>query len=130
MSTAIRYTLLQVPGWILTGIVCTGLWWAGLLGGWAVAVLVAVWIGKDALLYPLVRRAYEPAEPPWARLIGARAIARQALAPTGYVELHGQLWRAELLHDGSISPGEAVRVQAVEGLTLRVVAEGSDLSRR
>jgi membrane protein implicated in regulation of membrane protease activity len=77
-----------------------------------------------------VRRAYEPAEPPWARLIGARAIARQALAPTGYVELHGQLWRAELLHDGSISPGEAVRVQAVEGLTLRVVAEGSDLSRR
>jgi membrane-bound serine protease (ClpP class) len=53
-------------------------------------------------------------------MMGAVGVARQALDPEGQVMVDGELWRA-VAEDGPIAPGEAVRVRAVDGLTLKVV---------
>lgn len=57
-------------------------------------------------------------------LIGARAEARTTLDPDGQVWVEGSLWRARLAGDGGpLRPGDRVRVEAVEGLTLVVAPE-------
>ena len=55
------------------------------------------WAVKDVAMYPFVRSAYAgPGGPGTARLVGQRGVARQALAPRGYVAVGSELWRAEL----------------------------------
>jgi len=57
------------------------------------------------------------------QLVGAEGDVRTAIAPQGQVYLDGSLWRAEPVEDlegEAIDPGATVRVEAVEGLTLRV----------
>jgi membrane-bound serine protease (ClpP class) len=57
-------------------------------------------------------------------LTGAVAEVRSTLDPEGQVWIEGALWRARLGHaDGPLGPGDRVRVEAVEGLTLVVSAE-------
>ncbi len=53
-------------------------------------------------------------------MIGETGIAREPLAPTGQVLLHGELWTA-VAEGGSVDAGAPVRVVGVQGLTLRVV---------
>lgn len=96
---------------------------------WLFGLIVAGWIVKDGVLFPFVWRAYDP-DAPGARteggMIGAFGIAKETLNPSGYVQVRGELWRAE--RDGGDMPIEAgsrVRVQHREGLTLFVVAENS-----
>lgn len=57
-------------------------------------------------------------------LVGARAEVRTPLDPDGQVWVEGALWRARLAGDGGpLRPGDRVRVEAVDGLTLTVRAE-------
>lgn len=57
-------------------------------------------------------------------LVGARAEARTTLDPDGQVWVEGSLWRARLAGDGGpLRPGDRVRIEAVEGLTLVVLPE-------
>jgi membrane-bound serine protease (ClpP class) len=56
----------------------------------------------------------------WEELIGAEGVVRQALDPVGQVFVEGALWRGEAAEDGPIPPPARVRVEAVDGLTLRV----------
>jgi membrane-bound serine protease (ClpP class) len=51
-------------------------------------------------------------------LVGALGVAQQALAPKGQILVHGEIWLAESA--APIAEGQAVRVRAVEGLTLLV----------
>ena len=54
-------------------------------------------------------------------LVGAEGDVRQRLAPAGQVFVHGALWRAEAADSsGPIELGVRVRVESVDGLTLRV----------
>ncbi|WP_260734611.1 NfeD family protein [Tunturiibacter lichenicola] len=53
-------------------------------------------------------------------MIGGTAIVRTLLAPTGQVEIRGELWQASLRGQATLAPGSAVSVQAVEGLVLIV----------
>jgi membrane-bound serine protease (ClpP class) len=57
-------------------------------------------------------------------LVGATAEARSPIDPEGQVWIEGALWRARL-GDGAapVRPGDRVRVEAVEGLTLMVSPE-------
>ena len=49
---------------------------------------------------------------------------RTPLAPEGQVWIEGSLWRARLSSDGApLRPGDRVRVEAVDGLTLVVRPE-------
>jgi membrane-bound serine protease (ClpP class) len=58
-------------------------------------------------------------------LIGSSAEARTALDPGGQVWIEGTLWSARLTDDGSsLRPGDRVRVEAIDGLTLLVRPEG------
>ena len=57
----------------------------------------------------------------YEELIGAEGDVRVPVDPVGQVFVHGALWRAERADDGEPIPtGARVRVEEVEGLTLRV----------
>ena len=95
--------------------------------GW---VLFALWIGKELALFPLVRRAYEPMAPHGtAALVGERGVVTAMPADggeIGYVRIGPELWRAMPV-EGEALPaiGTPVRIEAVEGYTLRVALDAS-----
>ncbi len=76
-----------------------------------------------------VRARRQPKRTGWEELIGAIGEVREPLDPVGQVFVHGALWRAELAgSDGDRRPlgrGSRVRVESVEGLTLRVSPVGA-----
>jgi membrane protein implicated in regulation of membrane protease activity len=117
-----RYWLLQIPGWVvLVALLIAANRYLGLPFIWAVSVFV-LWFLKDWALYPMLKSHYRfRTEPPSERLVGRRATAKEALRPSGYVVLRGELWLAELVSgEGPVAAGDEVTVEAVEGLTLRV----------
>jgi membrane protein implicated in regulation of membrane protease activity len=123
-----RYWLLQVPGWgVLVVALVAANRYLGLSVGWAFVVFVA-WFLKDWAIYPILKNHYRfRVEAPSDRLIGRQATARQPLRPTGYVQLKGELWLAEVVKDGApVEEGDEVAIEAVEGLTLRVRRVPSD----
>ena len=122
MTTATRYWLLQLPGWVLLILVLIAVrgwfeypWWVAVL-------IVALDVAKDAALYPFLRRAYDTATPTVAnQLVGERGVAKQTLAPEGYVFVKGELWKARAeTGQAPIQAGEAVSVRVVEGMKLTV----------
>ena len=125
--TLIKYSLLQIPA---LGLVVAILL---LLQTWLDFSSHLVWLGaglwalKDAVMYPLVWKAYAPYLPdPSQDLLGLIGICREPLNPTGYVEVRGELWRARLAGgQNRFDPGEKVRVVAVTGLEL-IVEEITD----
>lgn len=116
-----RYTALQVPGWVLA--LAVG-WWIHTsfdTSAWVAPGLLAAWVVKDMALYPLLRSAYEVNEaPPVERLIGRRGVAVERLAPSGYVRIGGELWRARASDAAPIAPNLTVEVVGAEGLMLAV----------
>jgi membrane protein implicated in regulation of membrane protease activity len=92
---------------------------------WAMVGLFLVWVIKDLTLYPFVRRAYEgKSRTGHERLIGAEGIVEEQLAPSGYVRVGAELWRAEAMRgDEPIARGSRVRIHAVRGLTLLIEPE-------
>ena len=121
-STLVRYTLYQVPEWVLAAGAAVLLYRWGVLTGWTGALLVAAVMAKDAVLYPLLRTAYESDDSPAIeRLIGLPGVAVEQLAPQGYVRVRGELWRSEATTVGrAIRRGHPVTVHAVRGTTLLV----------
>jgi membrane protein implicated in regulation of membrane protease activity len=119
-----RYLLFQLPGWALAVFAAVWLARTGMVSVWMAATLATVWIGKDFVLYPLVRRSYEPRGPDGAAaLIGEDATVSDALAPQGYVRVRGELWRARLLHaERALPRGASVRIADVDGATLLVTS--------
>ena len=122
MRTFERYLLIQLPGWIVAGALLTGAWMGGWIGGALAVGLFLGWVGKDVLLYPLLKRSYEARVPTGPeRLVGRLLRARTPLAPRGYVVADGELWRAELVPGSPpVSDGATVLVRHHRGLTLLV----------
>jgi membrane-bound serine protease (ClpP class) len=56
-------------------------------------------------------------------LVGMPAVADEDLAPEGWVRVQGERWKA--VADGGARAGDRLRVDAVDGLRLRVRKEGS-----
>lgn len=111
------YVAWQAPGWVVAGAV---LLWLGQVIGiatWVVALALALYVGKDLALYPAMRAVFKTAEP--TRPIGRRAEAVERLAPSGYVRVNGELWKARA-RGGEVRAGDEVVVCAAEGLTLIV----------
>lgn len=121
MTAPIRYTLLQIPGWLFLGCL---LWWA-VSSGWVQFAtanwIMFAWVLKDAAVYPLYRYAFNavPIIGPEA-LLGRRADVVVALTPVGRVNLDGETWQARARDHKSISAGQRVRINAMDGLTLIV----------
>ncbi len=119
----VRYAALQIPGLVVVLALVLAAWeWLDFPAWMAWAVPLA-WLTKDALLFPLVWRAYEPDDRSApGGLAGSTALVQEALAPSGWVRRGPELWRAELVNAaaGVAAPGTEVRVVRVEGLVLYV----------
>jgi membrane protein implicated in regulation of membrane protease activity len=123
MSTLIRYCLFQIPGALLLTILLYLAWqWEWMSGGTALVVM-AVWLIKDAVLYPVYRPALEGGGATGARaMIGATGTARTDLTPRGLVEVGGERWQARAAKGQTIHAGQRIRVYAASGMVLRVEA--------
>lgn len=124
MPVPLKYGLLQLPGLaVVAGILWLLCDWGTLSRGAALAIL-ALWVAKDAAMYPFLRRAYDPVPSGLVgaeRLIGQWGVAQEVLAPTGYVRVNGELWRAECTSPAArVALRGRVRVCAVRDLTLLV----------
>ena len=118
----VRYTLLQLPAIVLLilMLILVQRWVS--LPAWFTWGLIAFWIAKDVVLFPLTWRAYDRSHRGSADwMIGLRGIAENRLAPSGYVHVRGELWQAEVEENSEpIEKGESVRIYGNRGLTLLV----------
>ena len=121
----VRYGLLQLPGLaLLVLFLVLALRWFD-IPSWVVWGFLALWVVKDVILFPFVWRAYDRDQPRDKNpLLGAHGIARDRLAPSGYILVHGELWQAEVT-EGSppIEKGKGVLVRGTRGLTLIVESD-------
>jgi membrane protein implicated in regulation of membrane protease activity len=118
----LRYILLNIPGLTAVILILIIIQHWVVLPLWLFWSVIVVWIVKDAVLFPFVWRAYDWERPGRSHaMIGKCGIARERLAPSGYVRFHGELWRAEIIGDGPpVEIGRSVRVVKMDGLTLFV----------
>jgi membrane-bound ClpP family serine protease len=120
----LRYILLNIPAIVLIilALILAQHWIT--MPIWLPLTIIFIWLIKDVILFPFVWRAYD-----WDRsgrlrsMIGKQGITRERLAPTGYVLVQGELWKAESAEaDQPIESGKFVRVVKMEGLKLYVEA--------
>ena len=122
--TSVRYFAFQLPGWVVAAWLLWLLVEHELVSRWVAASGFALYVLKDFALYPWLRDAYAVANPDAsAALVGRIGEARDRLAPSGYVRIGSELWRAELAPGSAeVERGASVRVREVRGLTLVVEA--------
>jgi membrane protein implicated in regulation of membrane protease activity len=115
-----RYALFQSPGWLAAAVAAgAAVDWLG-VAPWIAATGAALWLVKDLVLFPFVRRAYERGATTHGE-VGERGIAEGAIDPEGWVRIGAERWRARLARGAAtIEAGAEVRVVAVEGLVVRV----------
>ena len=119
-----RYLLFQLPGWILVILLLGAAHrWLGLSIP-AAAGLFLLFVAKDFVIYPYVRKAYEIDNRTGAELlIGTIGVTKRPLDPEGYVLVKGELWRAVASPaEQPIPENTQVVIQAVSELTLIVTA--------
>lgn len=126
MDTLVRYCLLQVPGLLfllaLLGFAVGRDW----IGGPAAATVVALWVLKDAVLYPWYRPSLEDGPRVTTdALVGEHAVVTRRLAPTGQVRLRQEWWRAQAADAAPLEPGTTVRIVGARGLVLIVSADAT-----
>jgi membrane-bound serine protease (ClpP class) len=121
--TLMKYVLLQGPALaLLVFVLLLVRRWTD-YHPWIFWTVLALWIIKDAAMYPVYRKALSSTGRSDS-VIGARGIARERISPSGYILVRGELWRARL-REGSpaVEEGDPVRVLQIEGLTLEIVPE-------
>jgi membrane-bound serine protease (ClpP class) len=102
-----------------------------------VVVIVAVALVLGALVVLAGRKVLaaqrnEPVRTGYEEMLGKTAAVRSTLDPDGQVFVQGAVWHARLRNgEGRATPGDRVRVESVDGLTLEVVPvteteEGAD----
>jgi membrane-bound ClpP family serine protease len=124
----LRYILLNIPALVL---IILALFLAQhwiTLPIWLSLTVIFIWLIKDVILFPFVWRAYDWERPGRLRsMIGKKGITRERLAPSGYVLVQGELWKAESAEaDQPIESGKFVRVVKMEGLKLFVIPGESE----
>lgn len=124
MSPLVRYSLLQIPGFVLVCLVVALLYHHNWLEGRGALLVVGLWVLKDILLYPIYGPALDnelPASGP-GHLIGRRGTSRTAINGRGLVEIGGERWIACSDDGAEIVAGTPVEVAGAEGMLLRVRA--------
>jgi membrane-bound serine protease (ClpP class) len=96
---------------------------------WAGPALITLGILSAVSFFVVTRKVLaahreQPVRGGHEELIGSVAEVRTPLDPVGRVWTGGTLWRAQLVDGGGpLRPGDRVKVEAVEGLTLMVRPE-------
>jgi membrane-bound ClpP family serine protease len=119
----LRYVLLQLPEWGLVAIAVLALRDWGWLAGWLGWVILVAWVVKDLLVLPLMWRAYgtDRDDDPLS-MVGRVGVARERLAPSGYILVGGERWRAQVVDGTTVERGQQVSVTKRRGLLLYVKA--------
>ncbi len=119
-----RYALFQIPDTALLILILIGLrHWLD-LPAWVMWGLIVVWVAKDILMFPFVWRAYDSTASRGPHsIIGRRGVAEEQLAPTGYIRVKDELWKAEVIGGRAIEKGGTVRIRGIRGLILLVEHE-------
>jgi membrane-bound serine protease (ClpP class) len=97
----------------------------------SVPVVIAVGLLLGGFMAFAVQKVVQARRNPvitgWEEMIGAQGVVREPVDPVGLVFVQGALWRASLADGagdggdgGALERGVRVRVESVEGLTLRV----------
>jgi membrane protein implicated in regulation of membrane protease activity len=123
MPVFVRYWLFQIPELVAIASLGLALVWLDWLSWPWLAAALAFDVAKDAAMYPWLAPGYrsEPSSMVGPeRMIGARGLATELLAPEGFVRVTGELWQARTADGSSIARGAAVEVEAVHGLRLVV----------
>jgi membrane-bound serine protease (ClpP class) len=127
LSTGGVLAVLGAAGLIAGGILALGA--EGGAPDWVGAALITLGALSGLSFVFIARKVIaahreEPVRTGYEQLTGALAEARTPLDPEGQVWIEGSLWRARLGGDGAPPrPGDRVRVEAVDGLTLVVRPE-------
>jgi membrane protein implicated in regulation of membrane protease activity len=118
----VKYLLIQLPSWVLWTLVLILVQHWIHFPRWIIPLFIAVWVGKDIIMFPFVWRAYDSEHGQKGHpRAGDRGVVVKRLSPQGYVRIVGELWRAEVVGEkGTLFEGETVRVLDVQGLTLIV----------
>ena len=117
-----RYALYQIPDIAILVLILIVLHqWVGLSLGLFIG-LVILWMVKYVFVFRFVWRAYDKPRPEdVTSLIGTQGIAEELLDPSGYIRVHGELWRAEAIGTTmAVEKGQAVLIEGTDGLTLLV----------
>ena len=121
----LRYAAFQLPGLAMMtlGVVVAHSWFD--VPTHICVIALGLWIVKDTVMFPFVRKAYEPGDGRLPREVnGALGTAHEDLDPSGYVGIGSELWRAECQSEHPpIRKGDAIRVVEVRGLTVTVTRE-------
>lgn len=123
MKTWTRYLLLQIPGWVVAGLVALLIQRWFQLPDWTTPTALGIWIAKDLVLYPFLKEAYDgsTSRTPATRLVDEMGTAQQDLNPQGFVRVHGELWRAMVIGSSRIvRRGERVSIRRVERMLLLI----------
>jgi membrane protein implicated in regulation of membrane protease activity len=123
--------LFQIPQWFFLALFLWFLADRNAVPLWASRGFFVIWIVKDLVIFPWVRRAYaNDAKTGTEELIGANAIAQERLNPEGFVKINGELWKARIDPvDQTVSPNSILKVRAANGLTLIVETENRHLEK-
>jgi membrane-bound ClpP family serine protease len=118
----VRYVILQLAGLLAVALILYVINIFIEIEQWISIGIIIVWVIKDIILFPLVWRSYD-----WDRnksedsMIGAEGVATEPIAPTGYIMVRGELWKAQnMKKDKTIERGQKVLVHDVNGLLLYV----------
>jgi len=118
----LRYMLYQIPDMAILVLILFVLHrWVG-LSLWLFIGLISLWVVKYILGFIFVWPAYDRPRPGDIKsLIGTEGIAEERLDPSGYIRVHGELWRAEVVGKTiPIEKGQTVLIEKACGLTLLV----------
>jgi membrane protein implicated in regulation of membrane protease activity len=118
----LRYARYQIPDVAIFALILSVLHqWVGLSLGLFIG-LVTLWMVKYVVVFSFVWRAYDRPRPgDVTSLIGTEGIAEERLDPSGYVRVHGELWRAEVIGKTmAVEKGQTVLIERADGLTLLV----------
>jgi membrane protein implicated in regulation of membrane protease activity len=118
----LRYALYQIPDMAILVLILFVLHQWVDLSLWLTIGLVSLWMVKYVLVFTFVWPAYNKPRPGDVKsLIGTEGIAEERLDPSGYIRVHGELWRAEVIGKTiPIEKGQTVLIERACGLTLLV----------
>lgn len=121
----LRYSLFQLPEIAVVILVMATLRVLLNIPMWSIWTFIIFWIAKDIIMFPFVRDAYDKWNTSSAgALIGLQGKVVEALSPSGYVKVRGELWRAEAVKEvPRIDKGDIIEILGSRGYTLIVQSQ-------
>ncbi len=118
----LRYARFQIPDIAIFALILFVLHQWVDLSLWLFIGIISLWMVKYVLVFSFVWPAYDKPRPGDVKsLIGTDGIAEERLDPSGYIRVHGELWRAEVIGKTiPIEKGQTVLIERACGLTLLV----------